>query len=142
MKRLIAGAVVGIIALGIWAMTWTNTSTYTFPEKQPELSHQQTVWMYALEWCESRGIQDAVNPKDRDGTPSYYSWQFKPSTFVFYGEKYGVIDTRGFEEIIPEMLKNYDLQKSVLTAMILDREHVPWASEFPACVKRLGFPPK
>src|SRR3990167_3229963 len=32
MKRLIVWAVIGVVALSIWAMTWTNSTTYIFEE--------------------------------------------------------------------------------------------------------------
>lgn len=46
----------------------------------PRFSHQQEIWMAALEWCESRGNNSAINWYDKDGTASYYAFQFKPGT--------------------------------------------------------------
>lgn len=62
----------------------------TVPELTPEqkdLKHRQEVWISALEWHESRGRNSALNPKDRDGTPSYSNFQWKPSTFIGYAKK-------------------------------------------------------
>lgn len=105
------------------------------------LTHEQEVWLHALEWCESRGIQTAINPKDLDGTPSYYSFQFKPSTFKMYGVKYGVFSRLITDEKITEKLSDYKLQKKIVSLMIGD-EKVNWRREFPDCVRKLGFPPK
>ena len=78
------------------------------------LTHQQKVWINALEWCESRGKKDAINPNDLDNTPSYYSFQFKPSTFKQYGEKYGVIKKDLSEEEINIVLKDHYLQREIV----------------------------
>lgn len=38
MKRFIVWAVIGVIALSIWALTWTNSTTYVFePVKEPQI---------------------------------------------------------------------------------------------------------
>ena len=105
-----------------------------------EISHRQTVWIYALEWCESRGVESAINQKDKDNTPSYYSFQFKPGTFQYYGEKYGVVEKQKMEETM-ETMKNRDLQEKIVEGMMFDKE-VVWRHEFPDCVKKLGLPPK
>lgn len=110
-------------------------------EIKPKLSHRQQVWLGALEWCESRGIQTAINEIDLDGTPSYYSFQFKPDTFKMYGEKYSVIEKGKSREEIMELLKEYDLQKQIVENMILD-PNIRWERQFPWCVKKLGRPPK
>jgi len=107
-----------------------------------QLSHRQEVWMYALEWCESRGNIEAINPKDKDGTPSYYSWQFKPGTFKGYGEKYGVIPKGLSSQEIMIKIKDYELQKQIVSFMIKDPS-VKWANEFPDCVlRKIGMTPK
>lgn len=104
------------------------------------LTHEQDVWLHALEWCESRGIKTAINPKDLDGTPSYYSFQFKPSTFKQYGIRYGLLSRRVSDEEITAKLDDYNLQKQIVTLMIND-PRVNWRREFPACVRQLGSPP-
>ena len=108
---------------------------------KPTLSHEQMVWTYALEWCESRGVMTAINPNDLDNTPSYYSYQWKPGTFKYYGEKYGVIEKGKTEEEIMELMKDYELQRQILTAMVLDGKNIKWEKQFPWCVKKLGRPP-
>lgn len=97
------------------------------------LTYQQKAWLGALEWCESRGNPNAINPKDRDNTPSYGILQFKPKTFALYVKQYnlgvypkGYIDPQGQEDIV--------------TAMIIAK-HVNWHQQFPDCVKKLGNPP-
>lgn len=108
---------------------------------KPILNHRQEVWLYVLEWCESQGRPEAVNQVDRDGTPSYYSFQFKPSTFRFYGEKYGVIEKGLSEADLMEKLKSYELQREIVKNMIFDNT-VKWTQQFPDCVKKYGLPPK
>lgn len=98
---------------------------------QVQLSHQQEVWLHALEWCESRGVNTAINPKDKDGTPSYYAFQFKPKTFELFAEKYGVSGK----------LSDYEAQKQIVSNMIKDKS-VKWEQQFPDCVRRLGRPPQ
>jgi hypothetical protein len=107
----------------------------------PKLTHEQEVWLYALEWCESRGVKTAVNPEDRDGTPSYYSFQFKPATFLNYGIKYGVIAATTSPAELSEMLKSYEAQREIVTHMISDKS-VNWHQQFPDCVRKNGLPPR
>lgn len=100
----------------------------------PQITHAQDTWMRALEWCESRGIPGAVNPKDRDGTPSYSSWQFKPSTLDYYAERYGVATTSVMDR---------EVQKAVLEQMLLHYDEINWRQQFPDCINRkIGMPPK
>lgn len=94
--------------------------------------HQREIWLSTLEWCESRGIPSAVNSNDSDGTPSFGAFQFKPSTFLEYQQKYN----------IPGNLMDYDAQLAILKQM-LDDPAVKWAEkEFPGCIKKIGLPPK
>jgi hypothetical protein len=97
-----------------------------------EPTHQQKVYMYSLEWCESRGVQSAINPKDKDGTPSYYSFQFKPTTFERYRVRYNIPEAH---------ISDYPTQWLIVSQMLNDKS-VRWDREFPDCVKRLGYPPK
>lgn len=108
---------------------------------KPTLTHEQLVWTYALEWCESRGVVSAINKVDLDGTPSYYSFQYKPGTFRDMGEKYGIIEKGKTDEEIMELIKEYDLQRAILEAMVLDGKNIKWEKQFPWCVKKLGRPP-
>jgi hypothetical protein len=98
----------------------------------PTLTHSQEVWMNVLEWCESRGNPNAINPNDRDNTPSYGAFQFKPSTLDYYAEMYGVATTTTMD---------YEVQKAVVTQMILHRNEINWSQQFPDCVKKFGTPP-
>lgn len=105
-----------------------------------KLTHAQEVWISALEWCESRGNPNAINPLDNDGTPSFYSWQFKPATFRLFGELYHVIEQGHTDAEIMELIKDYDLQKAILRNMVEDPS-IRWEGQFPACVRILGRPP-
>lgn len=104
------------------------------------LTHRQEAWAGALEWCESRARNEAINPEDRDGTPSYYNFQFKPDTFQEYAEKYRILGPETREKTM-ENLKSYELQRKILENMIKDPD-TDWEHQFPACVAKLGRPPK
>lgn len=96
------------------------------------LSHQQTAWLGALEWCESRGNPKAINPKDRDNTPSYGILQFKPSTFSLFATLYGLSSTTDYMDP--------DAQEAIVKQMIL-QGGIRWNYQFPACTAMIGTPP-
>ena len=125
-KYLITGGVVVAITLAAIGAN-TRGSDWSLA-----LSHEQEVWLHALEWCESKGVKTAVNPKDLDGTPSYYSFQFKPSTFKQFGIKYGLLPKKIDDEQLRLELEDYPLQKQIVSIMINDPA-VRWSREFPAC---------
>lgn len=109
------------------------------------LTHQQRVWLGALEWCESKGVHTAVNPNDKDNTPSYYSFQFKPGTFRGYGEKYGLIEIGLANDEIMEQMKSYEITYKIMEQMILDTDITAkqWRYQlFPGCTAKLGTPPR
>jgi len=113
-------------------------------ETTPELiaTYAQEVWISALEWCESRGNPAAINQKDLDGTPSYYSFQFKPATFRWLGERYGVIPKGLSGAQIMEEIKDTEKQKDIIRGMILDPDPpFSWSGQFPDCIRSLGRPP-
>lgn len=92
----------------------------------------QEKWLAALVQCESGGNPKAINPKDRDGTPSYGLLQFKPSTFRAFAKAYGITG----------VLMNADAQRAIVRKMMNDKS-VNWLQQFPDCVKNhIGFPPK
>ena len=143
MKKYLSAILVGAFVFMFWPVKAQQVSA---PEEikiipKPILTHQQDVWRSALEWCESRGVKNAINPKDKDGTASYYSWQFKPSTFKAFGIKYGVLPKETTNAQIPELIKDYQLQKDIVGYMILDKS-TRWEQQFPDCVKKkIGRPP-
>lgn len=104
-------------------------------------NHQREVWISLLEWCESHGIMTAINSEDLDGTPSYYSFQFKPETFLSYGIKYAFLLKGTTLTEAKILMKNYDLARQIVRAMI-DDPTVKLEKEFPACIKKIGLPPK
>jgi hypothetical protein len=125
---------------GMITETAAATSTVPATPLPPRFTHAQEVWMAALEWCESRGDVTAVNWHDRDGTPSYYSFQFKPDTFRWLGEKYGVIETGRSDAEIMELMKSHALQKAIVEFMVEDPA-TKWEQQFPGCTRQLGRPP-
>jgi len=136
-KQKLAIATIVAIVITLTAIHYVTARItavhYEAPEViQPTLTHRQEVWMNVLEWCESRGNNEAINPMDNDGTPSYGAFQFKPSTLDYYAEMYGVPTTT---------LMDYDTQKAVVTQMILHRDEINWYQQFPVCVRKNGEPP-
>jgi hypothetical protein len=78
-----------------------------------------------------------------DGTPSYSSFQWKPSTFKYYAVKYNLLkgeDVDTDEEVMENMF-NRDIQISIITEMIGDKS-IKWNIQFPDCTKnKIGIPP-
>lgn len=109
-------------------------------EPREELTHAQEIWISALEWCESQGHPEAINEMDRDGTPSYYSYQFKPATFRGFGELYGVIAKGHTDEEIMTLMKETALQRQIVRDMIKDNT-VDLRTQFPGCIRKIGMPP-
>lgn len=99
-------------------------------------------WLLALEWCESNGDNTAINEIDRDGTSSYYAYQFKPSTFRNYAEAYGIIDKGLSHQGLMEALKDFEKTRATVRGMMQDPS-VIWENQFPDCVrKHIGRPPQ
>lgn len=141
-KILIGLIVIGLAFIGFKVAGSVSRVTYVAPEVvKPLVTHAQGVWISALEWCESRGKVTAINPKDRDNTPSYYSFQFKPGTFKYYGERYEVIEKELSNEVIMEQMKLQEKQKEIVEHMVADQKNIEWSHQFPDCVKKLGKPP-
>lgn len=127
-----------LVAIALCVNVAVERATTTKPV---ELTHAQVTWIGALEWCESHARHTAVNKVDRDGTPSYYSFQFKPSTFKYFGETYGVIPKGLNEQGVFEKMQDYEIMRTVVEKMVIDRKNIKWQNQFPDCVKRLGVPP-
>jgi hypothetical protein len=136
-----AGNIIEITKIDFGPAERIKTDWDYITEEWAKLTHKQFVWMMSLEWCESKGSGAAINPKDRDGTPSYYWDQFKPETFRGYGEKYGLIEKGKTIEEIHVLMKSYLLTEQIMVNMISDPD-VKWSHEFPACTAKLGNPPK
>lgn len=139
---------IGLIVIGLASSLWLGMAasvsqvTYVTCETPKELvTHAQKVWISALEWCESKGRPEAVNKKDRDGTPSYYSFQFKPDTFRYYGEKYGTQEPGLSDKEIQENMQSQEAQQLIVEHMVADQKNIKWEQQFPMCVKKIGRPP-
>lgn len=111
--------------------TTTEETPKKKPTVQPILATDRAAWLADLIQCESNGRPEAVNPKDRDGTPSYGLLQFKPSTFEMFSKAYG----------IEGELMDPEAQKAIVIRM-MDDKSVVWENQFPACVRKLGRPPQ
>lgn len=101
--------------------------------KKDILTKRQRAWIHALAWCESRYNDNAINKVDRDGTPSYGRYQFKPATFTYFMKKYDLGTSTNYMD--------GDLQEKIVEQMII-RNDVEWSNQFPDCVKRNGVPPR
>lgn len=143
LKSILAALIVTLILLSFSYTSADESSKTTSTSTEPVLSHQQEVYLYALEWCESKGVQTAVNPKDRDGTPSYYSFQFKPGTFKWLVVKYGILNKEDVDtlEKVKKNMADYELQKLIVKHMLFDK-NIKFKQQFPDCVLKLGQPPK
>lgn len=151
-QKMAITIVIAILATLVWAKwppetveaepTVTKVEVPAPTKEELDLKHRKETWISALEWCESRGRNDALNKVDRDGTPSYSNFQWKPTTLLYYGKMYGLVATSSMVANVPELLKNYELQRNVVRAMV-DDPKVNWYQQFPDCVKlKVGLPPK
>lgn len=95
-------------------------------------SAAQAAWIDRLVACESGGNPAAINPKDRDGTPSYGLLQFKPSTFAVFSKAYGIGTPADYMDQVA--------QRAIVARMMRDPS-ANWHQQFPVCVQRLGLPP-
>jgi hypothetical protein len=96
--------------------------------KQPATREQ---WLTDLEICESGGNPNALNPVDRDGTPSHGLLQFKDTTFEMYRVRYSMGEVELYD---PEAQR-------LMVRFMMDDDAVRWEQEFPDCVRKLGRPP-
>ena len=134
-SRIIFGIICVIVSLLISAYLLSNTTNTVEIEIEEIIVHdyRQEVWISALEWCESSGINITINPQDNDGTPSYGAFQFKPKTFIGFLKKYNLKEAD---------LMDYETQRELVRRMINDPD-VKIETQFPNCVKnKIGYPPK
>lgn len=143
-KYLAVAATVAALALLVTLLLYPgriahgDTETIVVPTRPvPVLTHAQEIWRSALEWCESRGVPTAVNPEDRDGTPSKGGFQFKDGTFRAMVARYGLTATSTMD---------YAAQKEIVGWMILDAaitNRELKTQQFPDCISRvIGLPPR
>jgi len=125
-----------VISVAFFATTKVSSQQVEIVEAvapMDPLTHRQRAWLGALEWCESRANPEAINPNDRDGTPSYGILQFKPSTFTYYQLRYGVAGAQTYMDP--------GAQEAIVEQMIINND-VKWSQQFPECVRKLGNPPQ
>lgn len=87
-------------------------------------------WINDLRQCESGGDDNALNPRDTDGTPSKGRFQFKDRTFAWLSKKYNIKTTS---------IWNGEEQEQILRRMIEDRD-INLKTQFPSCTKQIGLP--
>lgn len=89
--------------------------------------------------CESGGRENALNPNDKDNTPSYGLLQFKPSTLLWAIRTYNLRPNIEDDEVMNLMFSG-QLQVDAFLAMYGDgKPESWWKSQFPACSKMHGY---
>ena len=141
-KYILIAIATGVLAIIGWP-TRAEEAEIEVSQETPakEITHQQDLWIGRLEWCESSGDNEAINKIDLDGTPSYYAFQFKPSTFKYYAIKYKILSDDLEDEDYFNWMGDYEKQRKVVEKMVND-PGIDWYQQFPDCTRRLGLPPK
>lgn len=105
----------------------------TFPKPIPKAPDTLDIYLDKLAICESGNNPTAVNPMDLDGTPSLGRYQFKPSTFNFFSNLYGIATTS---------IWNGVEQRTIVRLMAQRLTKKEWVHQFPDCTLRhIGYPP-
>ncbi len=126
-----------ILAVNLWALMNAQQYMATSTDmglKAPiiaQVERSVDSWIHDLRGCESGYHDEALNPKDSDGTRSVGRFQFKDVTFYGFAKKYGIKVTSVW---------NGDEQEQILRRMIPDKS-VNFKMQFPDCVKKYGLPP-
>lgn len=94
------------------------------PKEEP--THKQSLYLAMLEWCESGGNPNALNPQD-GGSRSVGSFQFKDKTFSLYSQKYALGYTK-------EDIYDHDKQKALVHLMLKDGLEDQWKN----CHTKIG----
>ena len=94
-----------------------------------------------LRQCESGGNDEAINPEDLDGTPSFSRYQFKPSTLYEWGMRYKILPIDLEKAEIMNIIMDGELQEKVLVEAIREygKSSKFWLSQFPGCSKIYKF---
>lgn len=112
---------------------------HELPYLLPVLAQEVEQKIDRLAICESGGKASAINPVDRDGTPSNGKYQFKRDTWKLYVKRYGLWEWQTWsEEKWEETLFSGFHQDVVVRLMFVDSA-VNLQNEFPACSKLLGL---
>ncbi len=103
-----------------------NKVEYVKAEEET-ITHQQLVWLYTLENCESRGRED-IKILDSNKKYSYGVLQFQMDTFLREGKKYGLIEANltSKEVLETKMIYDVDLQESIANRILLDGGESHW----------------
>ncbi len=87
-----------------------------------------------LIWCESRGIENAINPSDGDGTDSVGVLQFKWKTFSYFAQKYNLFPLAD-EADMQNLWRDKWAQKLVAATMMENEKN--WKSHWKICGSKL-----
>lgn len=146
--KLLKQILFGII---IAAITWIIVSQEETKAVEPlvempvqKLTNRQEIYLAALEWCESSGNPDAINPQDSDGKPSYGAFQFRPSTLKWLAIKYEILTEKDLDtdQEVMEKIMDRNIQRRIMENMVLDNS-IKFEKQFPHCVNyKIGQPPR
>jgi hypothetical protein len=144
LKQILFGIIVAAITWIIVSQEETKAEVPLVELPVSKLTHRQETYITALEYCESSGNPDAINPHDSDGKPSYGAFQFRPSTFKWLSIKYEILTEKDLDtdEKVMDKIMDRDIQRSIVEEMVLDSS-IKFHKQFPNCVNnKIGQPPR
>lgn len=129
-------ALLGVLGELTLALTLLNGQFIPIEQKDP-----MTLWLEALEQCESGGKSD-IKVLDVNDKYSYGSLQFQAHTFTRYAKRYGFFPETFTDEQILENIYDRHTQFTLARNMIADRyeNYLAWTN----CTTKLGvgLPPE
>jgi hypothetical protein len=144
LNQILFGIIIAAISWIILCQKETKSVEPLVEKPVQKLTNRQEIYLAALEWCESYGNPDAINPHDSDGKPSYGAFQFRPSTLKWLAIKYEILTEKDLDtdQKVMEKVMDRDIQRSIVTEMILDNK-IQFSKQFPHCVNhKIGQPPR
>lgn len=89
--------------------------------------------------CESQGNERALNPKDRNGLPSYGLLQFQEATLRSVIKEFDLLPDIEDKEVL-NVIYDGNLQIKAFLAMYGEGRSPSWfKSQFPACSQRYNY---
>ena len=123
MKKIKFVLVLAILAIAI-SKFGVSRLTYVRAEDSV-LTHQQEVYIHAIEFCESHGKEN-IKIMDSNNRYSYGVLMFQVETFLREGKKYGIIDEDTTSKQGEKLIYNVDLQEKIAHQMLLNGGERNW----------------